>query len=103
MTEALTHTTAENSGDTTAAAATQPVASTATQAPADVPLSSADVEAAVHAIADRSRHAARRMAMANRSWKDRALRAVGAALQENAGAILSANARDVASGKANGT
>ncbi|ADX73403.1 glutamate-5-semialdehyde dehydrogenase [Pseudarthrobacter phenanthrenivorans] len=103
MTEALTHTTAENSGDTTAAAATQPVASTATQAPADVPLSSADVEAAVHAIADRSRHAARRMAMANRSWKDRALRAVGAALQENTGAILSANARDVASGKANGT
>jgi glutamate-5-semialdehyde dehydrogenase len=43
------------------------------------------------------------MAMANRAWKDRALRAVGAALQESTQAILAANARDVAAGKANGT
>ncbi|HEX7201771.1 MAG TPA: glutamate-5-semialdehyde dehydrogenase [Arthrobacter sp.] len=101
MTEALIHKTAENSGDT--AAATQPVESSAAPVPADVSLSADDVEATVHAIADRSRHAARRMAMANRAWKDRALRAVGSALQENTHAILSANAKDVEAGKANGT
>src|SRR5213592_3643062 len=50
-----------------------------------------DVEAAVHAIADRSRHAARRMARANRAWKDRGLRAIGAALLERKGQILAAN------------
>ncbi|MFM9273903.1 glutamate-5-semialdehyde dehydrogenase [Pseudarthrobacter sp. NKDBFgelt] len=101
MTEALIHKTAENSGDT--AAATQPVESSAAPVPADIPLSSGDVEAAVHAIADRSRHAARRMAMANRAWKDRALRAVGTALQESTESIITANAMDVAAGKANGT
>lgn len=101
MTEALIHKTAENSGDT--AAATQPIESSAAPVPADIPLSSGDVEAAVHAIADRSRHAARRMAMANRAWKDRALRAVGTALQESTESILTANAMDVAAGKANGT
>ncbi|GGI80254.1 glutamate-5-semialdehyde dehydrogenase [Pseudarthrobacter scleromae] len=101
MTEALIHKTAENSGDT--AAATQPVESSAAPVPADIALSSGDVEAAVHAIADRSRHAARRMAMANRAWKDRALRAVGTALQESTESILTANAMDVAAGKANGT
>ncbi|MEW1919926.1 glutamate-5-semialdehyde dehydrogenase [Pseudarthrobacter oxydans] len=101
MTEALIHKTAENSGHT--AAATQPVESSAAPVPADVPLSSGDVEAAVHAIADRSRHAARRMAMANRAWKDRALRAVGTALKESTESILTANAMDVAAGKANGT
>lgn len=100
MTEALIHKTAENSGHT--AAATQPVESSAAPVPADIPLSSGDVEAAVHAIADRSRHAARRMAMANRAWKDRALRAVGTALQESTESILTANAMDVAAGKANG-
>ncbi|MEC5191118.1 MULTISPECIES: glutamate-5-semialdehyde dehydrogenase [unclassified Arthrobacter] len=62
-----------------------------------------DVEAAVHAIADRSRYAARRMARANRAWKDRGLRAIAAALLERAGHILAANAKDVAAGKANGT
>ncbi len=101
MTEALIHTTAENSGDTAATA--QPVQSPAAPVPAVVSLSADEVEAAVHAIADRSRHAARRMAMANRAWKDRALRAVGSALQENTHAILSANAKDVEAGKANGT
>ncbi|MFJ6271230.1 glutamate-5-semialdehyde dehydrogenase [Pseudarthrobacter oxydans] len=101
MTEALIHKTAENSGHS--AAATQPVESSAAPVPADIPLSSGDVEAAVHAIADRSRHAARRMAMANRAWKDRALRAVGTAVQESTESILTANAMDVAAGKANGT
>ncbi|WP_346926380.1 glutamate-5-semialdehyde dehydrogenase [uncultured Arthrobacter sp.] len=62
-----------------------------------------DVEAAVHAIADRSRQAARRMARANRAWKDRGLRAVAAALVERRSGILAANAKDVAAGKANGT
>ncbi|MGX5717644.1 glutamate-5-semialdehyde dehydrogenase [Arthrobacter sp. MAHUQ-56] len=100
MTEALIHHAAENSGDAAAEAQPQP-ASSAAQASAHAP--GAGVEAAVHAIADRSRHAARRMAMANRAWKDRALRAVGAALRENTQAVLTANAQDVAAGKANGT
>ncbi|MDT0168932.1 glutamate-5-semialdehyde dehydrogenase [Pseudarthrobacter sp. BRE9] len=99
MTEALIHA-AENSGTTAAQA--QPGAA-ADPGSAGAPLSAGEVEAAVHAIADRSRHAARRMATANRAWKDRALRAVGAALQENSRAILTANAMDVDKGKANGT
>ncbi|WP_324642142.1 glutamate-5-semialdehyde dehydrogenase [Pseudarthrobacter sp. LT1] len=104
MTEALIHT-AENSGTTAAQAQPGPSAEPAS---AEVPVSGADVsaaevEAAVHAITDRSRQAARRMATANRAWKDRALRAVGAALQENVPAILAANAMDVQRGKANGT
>ncbi|TNB72188.1 glutamate-5-semialdehyde dehydrogenase [Arthrobacter sp. BB-1] len=102
MTEALIHKTAENPGDTAAAKA-QPDTSSVAQVPGGSPLSSGDVEAAVHAIADRSRHAARRMAMANRAWKDRALRTIGAALRENNEAILTANAMDVEAGKANGT
>lgn len=67
------------------------------------PLSPEDVQAAVHAIADRSRKAARRMGQANRAWKDRALRAIGAALVENRKHVLEANAMDVAVGRANGT
>jgi glutamate-5-semialdehyde dehydrogenase len=43
------------------------------------------------------------MATANRAWKDRGLRAVGAALQENVQAILAANAMDVRRGQDNGT
>jgi len=67
------------------------------------PVSPEDVQAAVHAIADRSRKAARRMGQANRAWKDRALRAIGAALVENRKHVLEANAKDVAEGRANGT
>jgi glutamate-5-semialdehyde dehydrogenase len=63
----------------------------------------AEVEAAVHAIADRSRQAARQMSGANRSLKDSGLRAIGAALLDRRDFILSANAKDVAAGKANGT
>ena len=101
MTEALIHNTAATSGDNSAA----PAAPEDGNLPhsADVPLSSEDVEAAVHAIADRSRHASRAMARANRAWKDRGLRAIGAALLERKNVILSANAKDVAAGKANGT
>lgn len=73
-------------------------------APAEgVPSPATDVEAAVHAIADRSRVAARRMARANRAWKDRGLRAVGAALLAHKDRILAANAEDVEAGRANGT
>jgi len=99
MTEALIHT-AVNSGTTAAQAQPGPSAESES---AGAALSPADVEAAVHAIADRSRHAARRMSTANRAWKDRGLRAVGTALQENVHAILAANAMDVQRGKDNGT
>lgn len=102
MTEALIHNTAANPGDTTAVSAA-PEALAATSQETAVPLSSADVEAAVHATADRSRHAARLMARANRAWKDRGLHAIGAALLERKDLILAANAKDVAAGKANGT
>ncbi|MFF2347315.1 glutamate-5-semialdehyde dehydrogenase [Pseudarthrobacter sp. NPDC058119] len=99
MTDALIHA-AELSGTTAAQAQPGPAAGPAS---AEAPLSAAGVESAVHAITDRSRQAARRMATANRAWKDRALRAVGSALQENVPAILAANAMDVQRGKANGT
>ncbi|GAB3566682.1 glutamate-5-semialdehyde dehydrogenase [Arthrobacter alkaliphilus] len=67
------------------------------------PLTPGEVEAAVHSIADRSRQAARRIAQANRAWKDRALQAIGAALREQQGSILAANAKDVEYGRNNGT
>jgi glutamate-5-semialdehyde dehydrogenase len=67
------------------------------------PLTPAQVEAAVHSIADRSRQAARHMAQANRAWKDRALHAIGAALHEQQDSILAANAKDVEHGRNNGT
>ena len=67
------------------------------------PAGATDVEAAVHAIADRSRHAARKMAHANRAWKDRGLRAIGKALLEHRHHIQAANAKDVAAGRAAGT
>lgn len=103
MTEALTHTAADTSENTSAGFPADAVAPAAVPVTVDAPLSEADVEAAVHAIADRSRKASRRMAMANRAWKDRGLEAIGKALQDSADAILAANARDVAAGKANGT
>ncbi|OFI39557.1 glutamate-5-semialdehyde dehydrogenase [Arthrobacter sp. SW1] len=68
--------------------------------PAETPES---LEAAVHAIADRSRKAARRMAQANRAWKDRALHAIAGSLVDRQDAILAANAKDVEAGRANGT
>jgi glutamate-5-semialdehyde dehydrogenase len=93
MTEALIHQAAKNSNDSTDVSV----------APEDAQLSPADVEAAVHSIADRSRHAARSMARANRAWKDKGLRAIGAALLANKSRILAANAKDVDAGRANGT
>ncbi|WP_426996016.1 glutamate-5-semialdehyde dehydrogenase [Pseudarthrobacter sp. N5] len=101
MTEALIPQTAVISDDAVAA----PSAPEAGIVPSGLPsqATAADIEAAVHAIADRSRHAARRMARANRGWKDRGLRAVGAALLDHKSLILAANAKDVEAGRANGT
>ena len=65
--------------------------------------SPAEVEAAVNAIGDRARRAARQMARANRAWKDRALTAIGAALKAKEKDILAANALDLEAGRANGT
>ncbi|MBE0011145.1 MULTISPECIES: glutamate-5-semialdehyde dehydrogenase [unclassified Arthrobacter] len=62
-----------------------------------------DVTTAVHAIADRSRVAARQLAAANRAAKDQALLAIGEALVANRAGILAANALDVEAGHANGT
>ena len=62
-----------------------------------------DVAAEVHAITERARRAARRMAGANRAWKDKGLRAIAASLLVHQERILAANARDVAAGRDNGT
>ncbi|WP_146361754.1 glutamate-5-semialdehyde dehydrogenase [Arthrobacter yangruifuii] len=67
------------------------------------PQTDAGVEARVHALADRSRTAARRLARANRAWKDRALRRIAENVNAKQEAILAANARDVAAGRENGT
>jgi glutamate-5-semialdehyde dehydrogenase len=93
MTEALIHQASEKSNDSTESSPT----------PENAQLSPADIETAVHAIADRSRHAARSMARANRAWKDKGLRAIGAALLDSRAQILAANATDVEAGRANGT
>ncbi|MCP9000793.1 glutamate-5-semialdehyde dehydrogenase [Pseudarthrobacter sp. RMG13] len=94
MTEALISQATGTSDDSTVVPPGQEQGSTPTPA---------EVEAAVHAIADRSRQAARQMAAANRARKDSGLRAIGAALLTRKDFILSANAKDVAAGKANGT
>ncbi|GAA1340310.1 glutamate-5-semialdehyde dehydrogenase [Arthrobacter roseus] len=62
-----------------------------------------DVIAAVNTIADRARTASRIVSKANRSWKDRALRAIGEALVARQAAILSANEKDISNGKERGT
>lgn len=62
-----------------------------------------NISAEVQAITERARRAARRMAGANRAWKDKGLRAVAKSLLENQDAILAANAKDVAAGRENGT
>lgn len=99
MTEALTPDTPVTDALTSGNAAQGPE----TPELGSAPLTSEQVEAAVHSIADRSRQAARHLGQANRAWKDRALRAIGAALREQEGTILAANAKDVESGRSNGT
>lgn len=93
MTEALMNQEAETSNDATKVPSM----------PENTQPSPAEVEAAVYAIADRSREAARSMGRANRALKDRGLRAIGAALLERKAQILAANAKDVEAGRANGT
>ncbi len=63
----------------------------------------ANISAEVQSITERARRASRRMAGANRAWKDKGLRAVAKSLLENQNAILAANAKDVAAGRENGT
>ncbi|MGW6172916.1 glutamate-5-semialdehyde dehydrogenase [Arthrobacter sp. NPDC055138] len=62
-----------------------------------------DAAAAVEAIAVRSRNAARRMARANRAWKDKALREIAESLVAKRDVVLQANRQDLEEGKANGT
>ncbi|MDK1328012.1 glutamate-5-semialdehyde dehydrogenase [Arthrobacter sp. zg-Y1143] len=66
-------------------------------------VSAENVEAQVHAVADRSRVAARRLARANRAWKDRALLRIADNVRAGREVILAANARDLAAGRENGT
>ncbi|UNK44221.1 glutamate-5-semialdehyde dehydrogenase [Arthrobacter sulfonylureivorans] len=62
-----------------------------------------DAAAAVEAIAVRSRNAARRMARANRAWKDKALREIAESLVAKRDVVLQANRQDLDEGKVNGT
>ncbi|MBD7994353.1 glutamate-5-semialdehyde dehydrogenase [Arthrobacter sp. Sa2CUA1] len=62
-----------------------------------------DVEAGVHRIADRARTAARRMARANRAWKDLALERIAQDIVARRDIVLAANAEDVQRGRDNGT
>lgn len=61
------------------------------------------LQTAVHAITDRARSASRQLARANRAWKDRALLAMGAALQAHEQLILKANSADLELAQAAGT
>lgn len=76
------------------------------------PLQSDDVQgaaqpspavAAVAAMADRARSASRVLARADRNWKDRALLAIAAALDEKRAYVIAENAKDLDNGRANGT
>ncbi|MGO4382947.1 glutamate-5-semialdehyde dehydrogenase [Specibacter sp. RAF43] len=62
-----------------------------------------DVAAEVRGITERARRASRRMARANRAWKDKGLRAMAASLVAHQEAILAANGHDVEAGRAAGT
>jgi glutamate-5-semialdehyde dehydrogenase len=78
----------------------------ASQTPAVTEQSAAeqpDVTAAVHSIAERSRIASRRIARANRAWKDRALVEIAEQLVAKRDIVLHANRLDVEKGRDNGT
>ncbi|WP_426297984.1 glutamate-5-semialdehyde dehydrogenase [Arthrobacter sp. R-11] len=102
MTEALTPQAVSDAATTGALSGAVPPAETP-ESLAPRELDAQELEAAVHAIADRSRKAARRMAQANRAWKDRALRAIAEALVDRQATVLAANAKDVEAGRSNGT
>ena len=63
----------------------------------------AEAEAGVHAAADRARTASRRLARANRAWKDLGLLEIGRNLVAKRDLILAANAEDIAAGRDKGT
>src|SRR4051812_26862658 len=62
-----------------------------------------DVTAAVHAIADLARTASRKLARANRAWKDRALLEIADSLVTKRDVIIAANDQDMEAGRRNGT
>jgi glutamate-5-semialdehyde dehydrogenase len=62
----------------------------------------AEVDAIVHAIAQRSRVAARQLAGASRATKDAALHVLAVALVDQGAAIVAANEEDLARGQAEG-
>ena len=62
-----------------------------------------EVETGVHHIADRARIAARRMARANRAWKDLALQQIAQDVVAKRDVVLAANAEDVRRGRESGT
>ncbi len=66
-------------------------------------LTVSETDVAVHKLADRARRASRVLARANRDWKDRALKAIAASINNNRAGIIAANAKDLEAGKANGT
>lgn len=65
-------------------------------------LSADQVQDAVHAIAERARTASRKLARANRAWKDRALLAIAAALDAHQPKLLEANAQDLEKARVDG-
>lgn len=76
---------------------------TAGAAASEVGTAPRDVTAAVHAIADRARTASRKLARANRAWKDRALLEIAASLVAKRDIVIAANRQDVEAGRGNGT
>ncbi|WP_417221005.1 glutamate-5-semialdehyde dehydrogenase [Arthrobacter sp.] len=73
------------------------------QSVADSPLTDDNVARDVALRADRSRTAARKLARANRDWKDRGLLAIAASLDTERAAVIAANAQDVDRERAAGT
>lgn len=73
------------------------------QSVADSPLTDDNVAREVALRADRSRTAARKLARANRDWKDRGLLAIAASLDTERAAVIAANAQDVDRERAAGT
>jgi glutamate-5-semialdehyde dehydrogenase len=62
-----------------------------------------DLAALMHDIGRRAKAAARVLALATATHKDRALTAIAKAIRADAGAIIAANAEDMAEARANGT
>src|SRR3954469_14838374 len=76
---------------------------TAGAAASEVGTAPRDVTAAVHAIADRARTASRKLARANRAWKDRALLEIAESLVAKRDIVIAANRQNVKAARRNGT